>query len=128
MIDHAQLFCECQDITETASANTLDTGIGDIGKSGNIYLEVLVSKSDATPTADTVITLYSSDNADMSEQVASVVFTLDKNRIATGGTALVTNLPSGMKRYHSLGIAAGAGSTGAAITAGYSVDGGQTNT
>lgn len=128
MLDFKLRFCDAQTLTAGDSAKTIDTGEGDLGKSGdNIALEVIIGKPTGTATSDLVVTLVTGDVEALTDGKPAVAITIPKEKVNRGGVAAVNFLGLGLRRYHKLTFSGAAGATGATITAGYALHGGQTN-
>ena len=128
MQDYNARFCDAKALAPGDADNILDMGEGDLGQSGDhIALEVIIGKGTGTATSDLTVTLASGAAADGSDAATNATFTIDKAKVTRGGTVYVTFLGIGLKRYHKLTFAGAAGVTGATVTAGYAIHGGQTN-
>lgn len=128
MLDYNMRFSDAQALAAGDSQNIIDTGKGDLGKSGDrIALEVIVGKGTAAATSDLSVTLATGNRANGSDATPAMTFHIDKAKVNRGGVAYVSFLGINLKRYHKLTYAGAAGVAGATVTAGYALHGGQTN-
>ena len=128
MLDYNMRFSDAQPLAAGDSTNIIDAGEGDLGKSGDhIALEVIVGKGTGAATSDLSITLATGAADDGSDAKPAMTFYVDKDKVTRGGVVYVSFLGIDLKRYHKLTYAGAAGVTGATVTAGYAIHGGQTN-
>ncbi len=128
MLDYNMRFSDAQPLAAGDSTYIIDAGDGDLGKSGDqIALEVIVGKGSGAATSDLSVTLATGMASDGSDAAPAMTFYIDKDKVNRGGVVYVSFLGIGLKRFHKLTYAGAAGATGATITAGYAIHGGQTN-
>lgn len=128
MLDYKLRFCDAQALAPGDSAKIIDAGEGDLGKSGdNIALEVIIGKPTAAATSDLIVTLATGNAPTLTDAKPAVAITIPKEKVTRGGVAAVNFLGLGLRRYHKLTFSGAAGATGATVTAGYAIHGGQTN-
>lgn len=128
MLDYNMRFSDAQPLAAGDSTYIIDAGEGDLGKSGDqIALEIIIGKGTGAATSDLSITLATGTASDGSNTKPAITFHVDKAKVNRGGTVYVSFLGMDLKRYHKLTYAGAAGATGATVTAGYALHGGQTN-
>lgn len=128
MLDYNMRFSDAQALAAGDSENIIDAGVGDLGKSGDrIALEVIIGKGTGTATSDLSVTLATGAAANGSDAAPAMTFFVPRDKVSRGGVVHVSFLGIHLKRYHKLIYAGAAGLTGATVTAGYAIHGGQTN-
>lgn len=112
MWDKENMFSYKQPLAAGNSTDIVDVGPGDAGKGMPLNLAVVLGPG---ASGALVVTVSTSDAADMSGAVEIAKYTILANKVAAGGDVLSADLPTGCKRYLRLAYA---GATGGTVSAG----------
>ena len=123
--DKQNLFSDKQAVTATAAAtDTVNLGPGDIGPADAATL--YVGTSGYTGAGSLVVELQTADAVDaagvLTSPVTGATYQVANATLLSGGKAVATRLPHGMKRYAGLKYTVTGTIAGGSVTAGIVLD------